>query len=214
MPLPRLISHLDTSSPALTHIHDTIPNFHTPSLSLTGSAKAARDHIAKLYDLNSEQAYLRDFTTHSKRLNLLLDKIEARLEDFKQAVLEPRALVQKMLSVYPTPLTPAEMKSIQNCQQQISKLLDTRPSTRDLGKAIVAEQDALLTLVRLMGRDIPKEHAHIVKNLKEFMNKSRREWSEALDDLASIETELPTLLNLFASILAGNMGNEADLMAS
>ena len=100
------------------------------------------------------------------------------------------------------------MKNIWNSQQQISKLLDTRPSTRDLGKAIVAEQDALLALVGLTGRSIPKEHANILKELQELLNEGRSEMSEVVDDLGSLETELREFLGLLTSTQARNIGTK------
>ncbi|KAL8888612.1 MAG: hypothetical protein Q9192_006150 [Flavoplaca navasiana] len=170
-----------------------------------GSDQAARDPIVELSGLNSEQAYLRDFKSHSDRLNLLLEETETRWKAVQRifsTLWTTQALLHETDSIYPTPITPAEMKNIWNSQQQISKLLDIRPSTRDLGKAIVAEQDALLALVGLMGRSVPKEHANILKELQELLNEGRSEMSEVVDDLGSLETELRELLDLLASTQA------------
>ena len=165
----------------------------------------------ELYGLNGKQDYLRDFKTHSDRLNLRLEETEARWKAVQRifnTLWTTQAILHETDSIYPTPVPPAKMKNIWNSQQQISKLLDTRPSTRDLGKAIVAEQDALLALVGLTGRSIPKEHANILKELQELLNEGRSEMSEVVDDLGSLETELREFLGLLTSTQARNIGTK------
>ncbi|KAL9628643.1 MAG: hypothetical protein Q9204_005760 [Flavoplaca sp. TL-2023a] len=202
--------HLDIPSPAQDHFRDTIPRFHTPSHSLPGSDQAARDAIAELEGLNSKQDYLGDFTTHSGRLSLLLKKIEARWGDVGQVwhtlkpTLEPLHNTQ---SIHLTRFKPAEMKDFWNFQQQISKLLDSRPSNSDLAKAIVAEQDALSGLIVLIGRDFPKEHASIVRDAQEELRRDQSMDLMRMETMESLETDLRRILYGLAELQAQNMEN-------
>ena len=126
---------------------------------------------SELHSLSSKalKVYVCGLEAHAYHLDLLLEQLDARRE-VVQGILHDiktvNALVQKMKSIYPTPLTPSETKRLWTSQQQISKLLNTHTPVEDLANDFVTVQNTMLALVKLIKSKLPKKQASLVEELQ------------------------------------------------